>query len=268
MALLVVPAGCRGLISSGLVRKNFRDEVLAFPLGAVLVTAALVALAPLAVLDERAGLDLLDPELRRWIVYLIGVAFLGLLDDSLGLGSSPDTPRGWRGHARAVAGGELSTGAVKAIGALALAAYVVTGTGNEWLGYIADIALLILVTNLFNLLDLRGGRVEKVMLIVLAAICLIGWTIQPIELLGLFVGPFIVGLAFTLRNRAMLGDTGSNLAGAMVGVWLLTELGDTGSLIALGVVILITILGEFRSISGIIDRFPPLRFIDSLGRVK
>ena len=268
MALLVVPAGCRGLISSGLTRKNYRDEVLAFPLGAVLVTAALVALAPLAVLDERAGLDLLEPDLRRWIVYLIGIAFLGLLDDSLGLGHAPDTPRGWRGHASAVMRGELSTGAVKAIGALALAAYVVTGTGNEWLGYIADIVLLILVTNLFNLLDLRGGRVEKAMLAVLAAICLIGWTIQPIELLGIFVGPFIVGLAFTLRNRAMLGDTGSNLAGAMVGVWLLTELGDTGSLIALGVVVSITILGEFRSISGIIDRVPPLRFIDSVGRVK
>lgn len=256
------------MLSSGLVRKNYRDEVLAFPLGAVLVTAALVSLAPLAVLDERAGLDLLEPDLRRWIVYLIGVAFLGLLDDSLGLGSNPDTPRGWRGHAAAVTRGELSTGAVKAIGALALAAYVVTGTGNEWLGYLADIALLILTTNLFNLLDLRGGRVEKAMLIFLAAICLIGWTIQPIELLGIFVGPFVVGLVFTLRNRAMLGDTGSNLAGAMVGVWLLTQLGDTGSLIALGVVLSITIFGEFRSISGIVDRFPPLRFIDSIGRDK
>ncbi|MGK2955415.1 MAG: hypothetical protein ACSLFI_07090 [Solirubrobacterales bacterium] len=263
-----MPAGCRGLLSSGLVRSNYKGEKLAFPLGAVLVTATLVSLAPLAVLNERAGLDLLEPDLRRWIIYLIGIAFLGLLDDSLGLGSSPDTPRGWRGHASAVLKGELSTGAVKAIGALALAAYVVTGTGNEWLGYIADVALLILVTNLFNLFDLRGGRVEKAMLLVLAAICLIGWTIAPIELLGIFVGPFVVGLAFTLRDRAMLGDTGSNLAGAIVGVWLLTELGDTGSLIALGVVILVTVYGEFRSISVIIDRFPPLRFIDSLGRAK
>lgn len=268
VSLLVVPAGCRGLISSGLVRVNFRDEKLAFPLGAILVTATLVSLAPLAVLNERAGLDLLDPDLRRWSIYLIGIAFLGLLDDSLGLGSSPDTPRGWRGHAKAVMHGELSTGAMKAIGALALASYVVTGTGNEWLGYIADVALLILVTNLFNLFDLRGGRVEKAMLLVLLGICLVGWTIQPIELLGIFLGPFLVGMALTLRNRAMLGDTGSNLAGAIVGVWLLTELGETGRLIALGVVILITIYGEFRSISGFIDRFPPLRFIDSIGRVK
>jgi len=268
VSLLVVPAGCRGLVSSGLLRVNFRGENLAFPLGAVLVLAAMVSLAPLAVLDERAGLDLLEPDLRRWIVYLLGIAFLGLLDDSLGMGSSPDTPRGWRGHASAVMRGHLSTGAFKAIGALALAAYVVTGTGNEWPGYLADIALLILATNLFNLFDLRGGRVEKALLILLAGICLIGWTIQPIELLGVFVGPFVVGLYFTLRNKAMLGDTGSNLAGAIAGVWFLTELGDTGRLIALAVVVGVTIYGEFRSISGFIDRFPPLRFIDSVGRVK
>jgi len=34
------------------------------------------------------------------------------------------------------------------------------------------------------------------------------------------------------------------------------------------VVILLTIYGEFRSISKTIDRIPPLRFVDSLGRVK
>jgi UDP-GlcNAc:undecaprenyl-phosphate GlcNAc-1-phosphate transferase len=265
---VLVPAGCRGLVAAGLVRVNYRGESLAFPLGAILVTAALVALAPLAVLDERAGLDLLDPELRRWIVYLVGIAFLGLLDDSLGLGSSPDTPRGWRGHATAVASGRLSTGAVKAIGALALAAYVVTGTGNEWPAYIADVTLLILATNLFNLLDLRGGRVEKAMLLVLAGLCLANWTIRPVELLGVFFGPFLVAMVFTLRNRAMLGDTGSNLAGAITGVWLLTELDETGRLIALAVVLAVTVYGEFRSISGFIERFPPLRFIDSVGRAK
>ncbi|MEX0621194.1 MAG: hypothetical protein WD181_06390 [Solirubrobacterales bacterium] len=225
-------------------------------------------MAPLSVLDERGGLDLLDPELRQWIVYLVGIAFLGLLDDSLGLGSSPDNPRGWRGHASAVFRGELSTGAVKAVGALALAAYVVTGTGNEWLGYLADIALLILTTNLFNLLDLRGGRVEKALLVLVAGFCLVGWTLVPVELLGVFIGPFLIGAWFTLREKAMLGDTGSNLAGAVAGVVLLTELSQTGRLIALAIVLGITLFGEFRSISQAIDRIPPLRFIDSIGRDK
>lgn len=253
---------------AGLVRINYRGEHLAFPLGAILLTASLVSLAPLAVLDDRAGLDLLDPGLRRWIVYLMGIAFLGLLDDSLGLGSNQDTPRGWRGHAAAISRGELSTGAVKALGALALAAYVVAGTGNEWLGYIRDVALLILATNLFNLLDLRGGRVEKALFLLLIGLCLFGRTLMPIELLGVFVGPFVVSIAFTLRDRAMLGDTGSNLAGAIAGVWMLTELDETGRLIALVVVAAITVFGEFRSISKTIEEFPPLRFIDSLGRVK
>ena len=84
LALAVVPAGIAGLRDAGLVRENYRGAALAFPLGAVLATAALVALAPLAFLDDRADLDLLDPELRRWLPYLLGVAFLGFLDDSLG----------------------------------------------------------------------------------------------------------------------------------------------------------------------------------------
>jgi len=157
-ALLVVPAGIRGLLDAGLVRENFRGARLAFPLGAVLATAALVALAPLAFLDDRGDLELLDPELRRWLPYVIGVAFLGFLDDSLGRGEVAGAPRGWRGHARALREGRLSTGAIKAVGALALAAYVVSGRGLESWRYLADVALLILATNAFNLLDLRPGR--------------------------------------------------------------------------------------------------------------
>jgi len=47
---LMVPAGVRGLVDAGLVRGNYRGRSLAFPLGAVLATTALVALAPLAFL--------------------------------------------------------------------------------------------------------------------------------------------------------------------------------------------------------------------------
>lgn len=263
-----MPTGIRGLLAAGLTRVNYRGDELAFPLGAILLTASLVALGPLAVLNERAGLELLEPDLRRWIIYFVGIAFLGLLDDSLGLGQVEGTPRGWRGHARALLRGELSTGAIKAIGALALAAYVVTGTGNEWPAYLVDVALLILVTNLFNLLDLRGGRVEKVLLLLVVGLCLGGWTLFPVELTGIFLGPFLVGAWFTLRDRAMLGDTGSNLAGALAGACLLTGLGSTGRLVALGLVLALTIYGEFRSISATIERLPPLRFIDSIGRVK
>src|SRR5690349_1314957 len=253
ISLFLVPAGARGLRDAGLVRTNYRGAALAFPLGAVLATAALVALAPLAFLNDRADLDLLEPALRQWLPYLLGVAFLGFLDDALGQGEAAASPRGWRGHWAALRAGTLSTGAIKAVGALALAAYVVSGRGLESWRYVADVALLVLATNLFNLLDLRPGRAEKGLALLGAGLCLGAWTWAPFELLGVFAGPVLVGAAFTLRERAMLGDTGSNLVGAIGGVWLLTTLGPDARLVALALVAGMTIYGELRSISATIE---------------
>jgi UDP-GlcNAc:undecaprenyl-phosphate GlcNAc-1-phosphate transferase len=252
---------------SGLARENFRGRRVAFPAGAVIAACSLVALAPLAILDDRADLDLLDPDLRRWAVYVLGVALLGLVDDALGRDTDADSPRGWRGHASAIAAGRFSTGAIKAVGALALAAYATSGLGRQDLDYVADLALLLLTTNLFNLLDLRPGRVEKVFVALLAGLCVGALTVEPVELLGVFIGPVLVVAAFTLRERAMLGDTGANLVGALAGVSLLVTLGETGRYVALGVVVALTVYGEFRSISRTIEGVPLLRSLDSLGRV-
>jgi len=266
ISLFLVPAGARGLRDAGLVRENYRGALLAFPLGAVLATAALVTLAPLAFLNDRAELDLLEPGLRQWLPYLLGIAFLGFLDDALGRGEAVATPRGWRGHWAALRAGSLSTGAIKALGALALAAYVVSGRGLESWRYLADVLLLILTTNLGNLLDLRPGRTEKALALLAVGLCLGAWTFEPLELLGIFAGPVLVGAWLTLGERAMLGDTGSNLIGAIAGVWLLTTLGADGRLVALAFVLALTVYGEIRSISATIDSVPPLRWLDSLGR--
>ncbi|MGN6556816.1 MAG: hypothetical protein ACTHLH_02245 [Solirubrobacterales bacterium] len=266
VSLFLVPAGARGLGDADLVRENYRGALLAFPLGAVLATAALVTLAPLAFLNDRADLDLLEPALRQWLPYLLGIAFLGFLDDALGRGEAAATPRGWRGHWAALRSGSLSTGAIKAVGALALAAYVVSGRGLESWRYLADVALLVLTTNIFNLLDLRPGRSEKALALLAIGLCLGAWTFEPLELLGIFAGPVLVGAWLTLGERAMLGDTGSNLIGAIAGVWLLTTLGEDGRLVALAIVLALTIYGEMRSISRTIDSVPPLRWLDSLGR--
>jgi UDP-GlcNAc:undecaprenyl-phosphate/decaprenyl-phosphate GlcNAc-1-phosphate transferase len=267
VAALALGPWLADMVRSGLVRENYAGRRLAFPAGAPLIACSLIALAPLAVLDDRADLDLLDPGLQRWMVYVLGVALLGLLDDALGRGAAADTDRGWRGHARAVAAGRFSTGAIKAVGALALAAYATSGLGRQGIDYIADLALLLLATNLFNLFDLRPGRVEKAFFVLLAGLCIGAWTVEPVELLGLFIGPVAVVAYFTLRERAMLGDTGSNLVGALAGVAMLVTLGDTGRWIALALVAALTIFGEFRSISKTVETVPPLRWIDSLGRV-
>jgi UDP-GlcNAc:undecaprenyl-phosphate GlcNAc-1-phosphate transferase len=268
LAALLVPAWVADMRRVGLVRENWRGRPLAYPLGAVLVAVSLIALAPLALLDDRADLDLLDPDLRRWMVYVLGLALLGVLDDSLGRAGAADSPRGWRGHARAMLGGRFSTGAIKAIGAFALAAYAVSGRGREDFDYLADLALLLLATNLFNLLDLRPGRVEKVFVLLLVGLCLGAWTLEPLRLLGIFIGPVLLGAAFTLREQAMLGDTGSNLVGALAGISLIEVLGDDARLVALGVVVALTAYGEFRSMNAFVERVPLLRHLDSLGRAR
>lgn len=267
LAALLLPAWSEDMRRNGLVRENWRGSVLVFPAGALLISVSLIALGPLAVLDDRADLDLLEPDLARWLGYVLGVALLGLLDDMLGRGAAADTPRGWRGHAGAVMGGRLSTGAIKAIGAFGLAAFAVSGLGREWPGYLADLALLLLTTNLFNLLDLRPGRVEKVLLLLLAGVCIGTASVFPLELLGLFIGPVLVGAALTLRERAMLGDAGANLAGAIAGVTLIVGLGSDARLLALAIVAVLTVYGEFRSISAAIERIGVLRAIDRVGRV-
>ncbi len=266
LAAFLLPRWCEDMQETGLVRENWRGSRLAFPLGALAISVSVIALAPLAVLDDRADLDLLEPDLRRWAAYVLGVALLGLLDDMLGRGGAGDTHRGWRGHARAVLAGRLSTGAIKAAGAVGLAAFAVSGLGREWAGYLADLALLLLATNLFNLLDLRPGRVEKALVLLLTGVCIGAWTWFPLELLGVFIGPLIAGAALTLRERAMLGDAGANLAGAIAGVTLIVSLGDDARLAALAVVAALTVYGEFRSISAAIERIPPLRALDRIGR--
>ena len=267
VASVALPPWLRDMLRSGLARINYAGRRVAFPAGAPLVACSLIALVPLAVVDDRADIDVLDPELRRWMVYVLGVALLGLLDDALGHGAAADTPRGWRGHTRAVLSGRFSTGAIKAVGALALAAYAVSGRGRQGIDYAGDLALLLLATNLFNLLDLRPGRVEKAFALLMAGLCIGAWTIAPLELLGIFAGPVLVGAAFTLREWAMLGDTGSNLVGALAGISMLVVLDDTGRWIALALVVALTIFGEFRSISRTIESVPPLRWLDSIGRV-
>ena len=74
-----------------------------------------------------------------------------------------------------------------------------------------------LATNLFNLLDLRPGRSVKAFVLLGAGADLGAWDLEPFKALGLFVGPVLVAGLYDLRERAMLGDTGSNLVGALAG---------------------------------------------------
>jgi UDP-GlcNAc:undecaprenyl-phosphate/decaprenyl-phosphate GlcNAc-1-phosphate transferase len=258
-AFLTAPI-LRHLQREGFVRENWRGVALPFPAGIAIVAAGFVSIGACAALAQLADADVFEEGALRAMFYVPGVALLGLIDDTLG-GSS----RGWRGHGAAVARGGFSTGALKASGALALALFALGGVDGDG-RYLLAVALLVLTTNLFNLLDLRPGRAVKGLVLLGAALTLGTWDAHPLAALGAFAAPALIVGLFDLREQAMLGDVGSNLVGALAGLWLVLSLGTTGQLIALAIVLALTIYGEFRSLNAAIEKTPLVREIDSLGR--
>jgi UDP-N-acetylmuramyl pentapeptide phosphotransferase/UDP-N-acetylglucosamine-1-phosphate transferase len=266
-AAILAPALLRMLSAAGHTRRNYRDRPLPFPFGVLTLAAALIALIPLVLLARLASSEVFHPEELPVAVYALGVLALGLADDSLGQHSSErGAQRGWRGHGAAALRGELSTGALKAVGSLGLAllamSYLPLSNGR-WL---LAAAVLVLATNVFNLLDLRPGRSTKAFVLLGAGLAIGSANPRPLWVLGLFSGPALVAGFYDLRERAMLGDTGANLLGALAGLWLVLTLSGTGQLVALALLGAVTVYGELRSISALVERTPGLRELDSWGR--
>src|SRR4051794_14797613 len=252
------------------MRENYRGAELPFPIGLLIPVAALVALVPLSLLQYVADVGVFEVDTYPAVTYVIGVALLGLLDDFAGSGvfgrpRTEGSPRGWRGHGGALFTGGFSTGAVKAVGSLGLALFIAPTDGSK-AEYLLAAGVLVLATNLFNLLDLRPGRSIKALVLLGAALTIGSTDVDSLWALGLFLGPILILLPLDLRERGMLGDTGSNAIGAVAGLWLIATLDTTGQAIALGLMALLTLYGEFRSISAFIERTPGLRHLDSLGR--
>jgi len=269
-AAVLAPGLLSALSVSGHVKLNYRARALPFPFGVLTLAAALIALIPLMLLEKLGSVALFHPEALPIAVYALGVIALGLIDDTLGenRAETGDRPvhRGWRGHGAAVLRGELSTGAVKAAGSLGLALFTMSYLGLSNGRWLLAVGVLVLATNVFNLLDLRPGRATKVFVLLGAGLAIGSADVRPLWSLGLFIAPALIAGFYDLRERAMLGDTGSNLLGALAGLWLVLVLSETGQLIALAVLGAVTLYGELRSISELIERVPGLRELDSWGR--
>ena len=261
VAVGLVPLVRTRLVDAGMQRENYRGVRLPVPIGVAIVPAALIALIPIMLLARLTTLDVFPTDLALALTFVPGVALLGLVDDVL----SGDS-RGWRGHAKAAMGGGFSSGLLKALGTLGLALLVASslpGTDGEFL---LATAVLVFATNAFNLLDMRPGRSIKAFLLLGLGLTIATGITEPAAALGIFIGPLLVAGFFDLREKAMLGDAGSNVVGAMAGIWIVLTLDTTEQLVALAILVLLNIYGEFRSLSNVIEKVPGIRHLDSLGR--
>jgi len=246
------------------VAPNFRGEVIPKAYGIAILACA----APLLLLDAfmyRSGAS----DRLVWIACISVFAALGLLDDLIG----DKQTKGLRGHLTAfLKDRRITTGLIKAVGGL-LAAFAI-GVAlhrTEPLQILLVTGVVSLCANAMNLLDLRPGRACGVFCALALLLLFTLWR-QSSEffvpgLLYIFV-PALVAWTHDADAHVMLGDTGSNLLGASIGLAVCLYFGPAVQVAALLLAMALHILAERRSITQIVEESRILGAIDRLTGVR
>jgi len=130
---------------------------------------------------------------------------------------------------------------------------------------VLGVVLLAACSNVWNGLDVVPGRSLKAFLLPALAFAIRGTPTDAPAVVGLLVGAIVV-LPFDLRETAMLGDGGANLLGFAAGIALYDALPDPWVAVAAGIAVGLNVVAETVSFSAVIERVPPLRWVDALGR--
>ncbi|MGW4502019.1 hypothetical protein ACWENR_25840 [Micromonospora sp. NPDC004336] len=209
----------------------------------------------------------------------VGAGAVGLYDDVVGARPEQKAAKGFAGHLAALREGRVTAGLVKVVGvgaaglgAAALLAADPRVAGHRRrrrqgaLGRGVDVLLgagvIAGTANLLNLLDLRPGRALK-------SGILLGAPLAGGPHGGIAAGAVgaAAGLvADDLAEDVMLGDSGANALGALLGVALAARSGPVGRAGLLAVLAGLTAASEKVSFTQVIQRTPGLRELDALGR--
>jgi UDP-N-acetylmuramyl pentapeptide phosphotransferase/UDP-N-acetylglucosamine-1-phosphate transferase len=262
-------------------RTNFRGTSVSLAGGPALALAASASSVLGAVLgpgaSPRAGTGRAAGAV---LVAGLGAGAVGHYDDLVG-GRPEHRAKGLRGHLGALREGRLTSGVAKIVGlgmaGLAASALlperrpvrVVRGAsrrtgpaGSGAVNMLLGAGLVAGTANLVNLFDLRPGRALKVGLLVGTPL-LAG---QRGRLVAGPVGACAALLPDDLGERTMLGDTGANALGALLGVGLAARTGPVGRAVLLAAVAGLTLASERVSFTKVIAGTPGLRELDALGR--
>ena len=276
LLLLLAPLLARWLCRAlGRVRPNFRGDVIPASVGLTFLLVGGAVYAALATnrsaFAERAPVFLL---------VTLGFGLFGLIDDLWGTRAMG----GFRGHLRSLLRGHPTTGGLKMIGGgllAMLAAYFVHGGDAavargapssllpHLVGVLRDALVIALAANALNLLDVRPGRaLFGFALLALPTFVIVALTgsVSGGALLGAVALAVAIEAWPDARGRAMMGDTGSNLLGAVAGLAAVIELPVWARVVLLVLLAALNITAERVSLSQIIEKTSWLRALDrSLG---
>jgi UDP-GlcNAc:undecaprenyl-phosphate GlcNAc-1-phosphate transferase len=194
-------------------------------------------------------------------IAIVAFGVLGYVDDRWG----DRSVSGFGGHIRAALRGRITTGFIKMVGG-GLTAFVCghllwdfgwEAGGSLWLVKSAVIALS---ANAINLLDTRPARAAYAFLGFAAASLLYDHTPGPTILAG--IGAVIAWLPLDRRRKAMLGDAGSNVLGALWGVTFVAYARWEAVTAAMVLLVAFHIYAERRSLNADIAAVPLLRRMD------
>ncbi len=247
-----------------LARENYRGARLATASG-VLIVVAVIAVEGARTIVELLGASDGATARYRLVVLATVIAFgaLGFIDDVLG----DNAEKGLKGHIAAALHGRVTTGFIK-LGGGASVALVVAGAalGGSAGRIIVDAALIALAANLGNLFDRAPGRTIKVALLCWVPIALLAGTSATGLALAVVMGAAVGLLPSDLGERSMLGDTGANALGAALGVAVVLTVSPTSRTVVAAALVVLTLTSEVVSFTKVIERVPPLRALDRLGR--
>ncbi len=251
----------------GMVQKNYVGQLIPTAGGLILFANLTVTWSILTGLMVHGRIY--DGYLKAAVLFLAGsfaILLFGWQDD----GASDKKSKGFRGHFRTLWYEQrMTSGLLKALGGAGTALIISIPLSHGFGETMLNMILLSLSTNLINLFDVRPTRAIKVFwaisILVFMASPLVGSSVAWIW----FLPVLSATLCFFFRDGQgviMLGDTGSNYLGYIMGFEMLVALSPMVKLAVVCLFLLLHILAEKFSFSRAIQSKALLNWLDSLGR--
>lgn len=242
------------LTQAGIVRQNYMGIMIPVGMGLVFLPYIIMNACIAAYFhDEKV--------VPYYILGVIAMSLAGVVDDLVGDRSSS----GFKGHFKALFKGTLTTGAFKALFGGAVAFLISLSFTKDIFEIILNTLLIALATNFFNLLDLRPGRALKIYTVSSIPVLIFSSEVSRL-LLGGMLSSALAYFWDDIKARTMMGDSGSNVLGASIGIIAAYEFGIWTKIAILAALILVHAVSEKYSITKIIESNRLLNYIDKLGR--